>query len=102
MHWNGKLIPVVSGSVVGSVDRLPVMVTSTVDGSTKLLRVLESDLPSTVIDMCIPRTFFDTIGIDTSFLSVPVDRWCETQSYMQVLHTAICHASMTVRSVVLP
>ena len=40
VHWDGKLIPVVANSShAGLVDRLPVLVTSTVDGSTKLLGV---------------------------------------------------------------
>jgi hypothetical protein len=43
-------------------------------------------LPSTVTDICISRAFFDTTGTDTSFLSVPVEEWCVTQSYKQALH----------------
>jgi len=38
VHWDGKLIPDVTGSAY-LIDRLPVLVTSTVDGDSKLLGV---------------------------------------------------------------
>jgi len=38
VHWDGKLIPDVTGSA-SLIDRLPVLVTSTVDGDSKLLGV---------------------------------------------------------------
>ena len=48
---------------------------------------LLTELPSGVSVMRIFRSFFDTVGSDTSFLSVVVDRWCETMSYQQALKT---------------
>ena len=48
---------------------------------------LLTHLPSTVADLCISRTFFDTIGLDPSFLTIPVESWSETQSYLEALAT---------------
>jgi hypothetical protein len=38
-------------------------------------------LPLTTAELTISRSFFDTAGIDDSFLRVPVDEWPECQSY---------------------
>ena len=39
VHWDGKLLPDVTGEVTNNVDRLPVLLSSLVDGTTKLLGV---------------------------------------------------------------
>jgi len=39
VHWDGKLLPDVTGDDSGQVDRLPVLISSLDDGSTKLLGV---------------------------------------------------------------
>ena len=46
---------------------------------------LLSNLPSTVADLHISHAFFDTAAIDASFLSLPAEKWCETECYMQAL-----------------
>jgi hypothetical protein len=43
VHWDGKMLPDVTGEDHGSVDRLPVLISSLVDGSTKLLGVPKSN-----------------------------------------------------------
>ena len=39
VHWDGKLLPDVTGEATNNVDRLPVLLSSLVDGTTKLLGV---------------------------------------------------------------
>ena len=39
MHWDGKLLPNITGVDTDKVERLPVLIFSVVDGSTKLLGV---------------------------------------------------------------
>ena len=39
VHWNGKLLPYVTGVDADKVDRQPVLPSSPVDGDTKLLGV---------------------------------------------------------------
>ena len=39
MHWDCKLLPDITGVDTGKVDRLPVLISSLVDGNTKLLGV---------------------------------------------------------------
>jgi hypothetical protein len=39
VHWDGKLLPDVTGDDTSHVDRLPVLISSLTDGSTKLLGV---------------------------------------------------------------
>ena len=41
VHWDGKLLPDVTGEEGSNVDRLPVLLTSLEDGSNKLLAVLK-------------------------------------------------------------
>jgi len=41
MHWDSKLLPDITGVDMGKVDRLPVLISSLVDGNTKLLGVPE-------------------------------------------------------------
>lgn len=48
---------------------------------------LLTELPSTVSDICISRSFFETTGIDSSFLSAPVEQWCEIPAYNIALQT---------------
>ena len=48
---------------------------------------LLTELPSAIADLYISRMFFNTVGLDDSFLSVPVEQWCQTESYKQALLT---------------
>jgi hypothetical protein len=48
---------------------------------------LLTELPSGIADLHISRMFFNTVGLDDSFLSVPVEQWCQTESYKQALLT---------------
>lgn len=47
------------------------------DRGPHLLKIL----PSSISVLCISRSFFDTTGIESDFLSVPVDQWCQMPSY---------------------
>ena len=48
---------------------------------------LLTELPSGIADLHISRMFFNTVGLDDSFLSVPDEQWCQTESYKQALLT---------------
>lgn len=42
---------------------------------------LVKTLPHTMGDLRVSRTFFQTLGIDDSFLDVPVESWADSQSF---------------------
>jgi len=82
VHWDGKMLPDVTGKDHGNVHRFPVLISSIVDGSTKLLEVPKGSgrsaadvdieqLKSLKCDTLIVGMCFDTTASKTepAFLS---------------------------------
>lgn len=47
---------------------------------------LLTTLPSSISDLHISHTFFDILGLDDGFLSVPVSAWPETESFKDAVN----------------
>ena len=45
------------------------------------LHLILKTLPRTVSELLISRRFFQTMGIDSSFLYIPTQEWHDSQSY---------------------
>ena len=60
-----------------SYDKAQLLRTMTTDRGSHLLK----SLPKVVAELHVLRSFFETAGIDDSFLDIPVDLWASTKSY---------------------
>jgi len=63
-------------------EKAHIVLTLTNERGSHLLK----SLPKTVADLNGSRTFFETAGIDDSFLDIPIDIWPSTNSYIEADH----------------
>ena len=57
--------------------RAQLVMNMTTDRGPHLLK----SLPHSVKELCVSRSFFQTVGVDDGFLALPVETWCDTPSY---------------------
>jgi hypothetical protein len=65
---------------------------------------LISELPRSAADLSISRMFFETAGIDDSFLDVPVEAWSDTPSFKdaaELISHMVCINDVAERGVAL-
>ena len=63
-------------------EKTHLVATMTPERGTHLIKIL----PQNISDLRISSKFFSTIGIDDSFLNLPVDTWPQCQSYNDASH----------------